>query len=415
MRKNIFIQDISKLFFVGVMAVACICALVQMYAIPYRNALLMMMANRAMVFVWLLAAVIMLLVYGANMMKGTIFMLLMTVVAFSLSVADLRENFSGNLPSLLNFIVMPLMLIFFAYSDVDEIVKPMLLFTNIALSVLFIYLSRSSMAYRLEGPYFTVLNGDLSLGYPNPNQAAIYLFICALNLVVGFFYFKKKILKVLCAADFVYMLVLIEKTKCRTSLLLVVVFLALLIWRKQPKAMIDIFILTPLVYAVASHVAYAQFGDIQIMGETVFNGREEIFDRYFSGLDGMKFLIGDYARFKFDNLHNAYISVAATAGIVVLLFYIRMFRMHLVQNHKLGISRGYERVAFIGFLCIILYSTTEAAGLVGGTNYAFMNISLFAYFSKPFAKPDYAARGAVNENSGIPSEGGTGNELYRTW
>lgn len=387
MHKNIFIQDKEKLFLRGIMILACVCTLVQMYAIPQKNMLLMMLSNRTMVFMWIAAAVLLLFKNGVRGMVGTITMLLLAALSLIITASEPTQQVGSSFSALLNFIVLPLMLVFFAFCAVDEFTKQMLLFTNIVLSVLFIYLSRTRMAYRFDGPYFTIYTGDLSLGYPNPNQTAMYLFICALNLMVGCFYFKGSIIKILCAADFLYMLFLIEKTKCRTSLLLIIVFLVLVCVHKIPKVLIDIAVVIPLFYMLAARVAFPYFGKIRFMGENLFNGREEIYERYFENLDVLKFFFGDFAKFKFDNLHNAYISIAATVGSVVLLLYILMLRKHMLQNYNLEIHKGYERVAYIGFLCIILYSSTEAAGLIGGTNYAFMNISLFAYFSKPFAKP----------------------------
>ena len=127
---------------------------------------------------------------------------------------------------------------------------------------------------------------------------------------------------------------------------------------------------------------------MEIMGENIFNGREDMFDDYFRKLDGFTLLFGDFWGYEFGNLHNAYLSIVATAGVGTLILYMRMLKKHVHENYVLGFDRFYERVAFFGFLCVILYSSTEAAGLLGGTNYAFMNLSVFAYFSKPFAKLD---------------------------
>ena len=122
------------------------------------------------------------------------------------------------------------------------------------------------------------------------------------------------------------------------------------------------------------------------MGDTLLNGRETLFSKYFDNLAVDTFFLGDFRSFRFDNLHNAYIAIAATTGIFVLSFYMYMLRKHMLQNLRPEIEKGYEHTAFIGFICLVFYFSTEAAGAVGGTNYAFMNMSLFVYFSKPFAK-----------------------------
>ena len=390
MGDNVFIQEKSKFFPAVIMLLACVCAVVQMYAIPHRNTLLMMLSNRTMVVVWLAVAFgsVLINLNSAKPVMGIVAMLGLAVVAFLISFSGSLYYYETGLPALLNFIVLPLILVFFAFYGISDFIKRMLLFTNIALSVLFIYLSTTRMAYRFDGTFYTIYTGDLSLGYPNPNQAAMYLFACAVNLAVGFFYFEKKYMKAIFLADFIYMLVLLEKTKSRTALLLTAVFIVFIAVNKIPKMLLSWTVMVPLIYVLATQLLPSVVLDMEIMGENIFNGREAMFDDYFRNLDGFTLLFGDFWGYEFGNLHNAYLSIVATAGVGTLILYMRMLKKHVHENYVLGFDRFYERVAFFGFLCVILYSSTEAAGLLGGTNYAFMNLSVFAYFSKPFAKLD---------------------------
>ena len=376
----------SKKYHVALVVIllACICMLIQMYAIPVKNMRLMSLANRFTVVLWIAAACISLFMNGTKDLMEIIAIFGLGIVAFLFSIFDNMRTYS--LTSLLNFYALPMMIIFVACNEIGDLAKKMLLITFFILSLLFIGFSRSSFAYRLEGEYAIINIDDLTMGYPNQNQAAFYLFICAINLVIGAFYFKHKFIKAVFVADFLYMLVLLEQTQCRTSLLLIGVFVLLIFIPKNIKTLVNVAVLWPLVFALLAQWLYPYLEDFAILGDTFLNGREEIYSRYFDNLSVSTLLLGDFQKFHFDNLHNAYVSIAATVGLPVLILFMYMLRKHMQINCELGINKGYESVAFIGFICAVLYFGTEAATAVGGTNYAFMNISLLAYYAKPFAQ-----------------------------
>ena len=212
-----------------VMLVACGCLLVQMYALPYKMMFWMSMSNRVMLVMWFAVVVYSILVHGTKNVMAELAIFIFTILAFLLSVSENTMKFSSSLTALLNFFALPLMMVYLSFNEIEEITKKTLLIANLLLSFIFIMLSRTSMAYRFEGPFFTVYTDELTLGYTNPNQTAIYLFICALNLIVGFFYFRNRLIKLLFCADFLYMVYLMNETKCRTSILLIAVFIVLVI------------------------------------------------------------------------------------------------------------------------------------------------------------------------------------------
>lgn len=363
---------------------SCICMLLQMYAIPIKNMSLMSMANRVMAIIWIAAAGMSLFFNGTKDVMEIITLLSLAMIAFVVSLFNYMRTYS--LTVLLNFAALPIMLVFFACNEVEDIAKKMLLVTFLVLSFLFINLSNSEAAYRLEDEYGIKYVDDLTMGYPNQNQAAIYLFVCAINLMIGVFYFKRKWIKAVFLLDFAYMLVLLEKTKSRTAIILIGAFLVLLVIPKRSKSLVSSAVLFPLIFALLARWMYPFLKDVTIMGDSLLNGREDVYSRYFDNLSPSVVLFGDLQKFHFDNLHNAYIAIAATTGVPVLICYMYMLKKHIGHNCEMGINKGYESVALVGLVCIILYASTEAAGLIGGMNYAFMSLSMFMYFSKPFAK-----------------------------
>lgn len=123
---------------------------------------------------------------------------------------------------------------------------------------------------------------------------------------------------------------------------------------------------------------------VEFIGESLFNGREEIYARYFDNLDVFNFLFGDYVKFHFDNMHNGYVSIAATVGIVALGSYIVFLKANLYRNLWKLEDTFTDKVAFTGFLCTLMYTSTEAAMIVGGSNYAFLLACVYMLFSKAF-------------------------------
>ena len=104
--------------------------------------------------------------------------------------------------------------------------------------------------------------------------------------------------------------------------------------------------------------------------------------------------------FAFDNLHNGYLAIAASAGLFTCVYYSRFLTHCVLKSMPISGTPNYERVAFVGFLCLILHTGAEASYLTGGVNYAFLVFSIFALFAKPY--PTVNSTGEVQyENSDV--------------
>lgn len=371
---------------------SCICLVVQLYAIPRNHTTLMSIANKGLLLLWLGVGGIRIAMKLATAFPVKLIsflgILLLTLVAFLIAAFKSTSYISNYLTSFLNFMVLPVMLLFSTVYTIPEKAKNAMVVTGALLAAVFIALYHSGLRNVFIGPYATIHLPQVTLGYYNPNQAAMYLFAGIIILVTSVFYVRRKLSKVLLGLAAVYLSWIMLRTETRTAILLLAAFLALTVvtWKwTVPKCSIDIAIFTPFVYAFLAMFFFAVFGTIEIGGESLFNGRENIFNRYLSNLNPVSFFFGNYARFNFTNLHNSYVSIAATAGIFAVVAYMAFLRKCLQQNYRNALSQRYSAVSFAGFLCVLVYSSTEAAYFVGGSTYAFLIFMIFLFFSQPSA------------------------------
>lgn len=381
------------------MVVSSICMLVNLYAVPHKINRLIALSNRAMLLLWILLAGFLVVkrFFRKTPKRYSWFFVIIVFSLFAVALAAVgRANtVVANITALCAFFALPVMLMYGLNYTIPAKVKPVVLIANIGASMIFILLYFSGLRHAFDTYYGVRYIGSVTLGYPNPNQTAMYLFVCAVNLFAALFYFKKKTLRILIGADLLLMLYMLNKTDSRTAILMVVLvaFLCVILWkRKLSQVWVNIALLAPLIYAILAQYLFPYFDEIMILGESLFNGREDIYDRYFNNLSLSTFLFGDFNRFRFQNLHNGYVAIAATIGIVGLVSFVS-----LLKNALAGIGdvrlKEYEKIAAIAFLCIIVYTCTEAAFFVGSVNYAYLMYTVFLLF----AIPDNAEEPAQNE------------------
>ncbi len=373
-------------------AASCICLIIQLYAIPRDNTRLMSLANQGLLLLWLGIGgffVIRRLIFAfPAYLFSIVEMLLCVLVSFFFAVITSTDSLAANITALINFLVLPVTLLYSMVFTIPEKAKKIILLTGVALSFVFIDLYHSNLRHVFTGYYGDTNIPEVTLGYPNPNQAAIYLFVCVAALFAGILYFKNKTVKILLCLDLAYILWILVQTRSRTAALAAIILFVLTIFaikQKLPKNIVAIVVLIPFVYAVGAIFFELFLGDVTLWGESLFNGRESIFDRYINNLSVINFLLGDFKRFHFQNLHNGYVSIAATAGVFTVAFFITFIKRCLEYSFKTACTQKHTAAGFVGFLCVILYTSTEAAAFVGGSTYAFLVCMLFMLCAQPYA------------------------------
>ena len=385
--------------------ISCICLMIQILSIPYKIYSLTSLSNQVLLISWLLIWFYTVITQLFKKVSYTLIcvlsIVLMSLLSFGMA-AVFNTGLFAQIGKLLGFFMLPMMIYCIRSVGITDKTRKAVLICNFIASLLYIYLYHSPLRYSFTTKYGVVNIDSVTLGFPNPNQAATMLFACTVLLLASLFFFKSKLIKVLLLADIVYLSYIMFGTDSRTSVLLLAAFvvLALISIRRQlPKFITEFSLLSPVIYVVLAVAVGAALDFIQISGHNIFTGREEYYARYFDNLDPISFLFGDFAEFQFENLHNGYISIAATVGIVALTVYYVFLRKTLLDARR-TLTRRFEKVAYCGLLCIVVYTCTEAGLLIGGAMYAFL-ISM-TFFMMPTVNDEDAVCEEEIEQEEIP-------------
>lgn len=282
--------------------------------------------------------------------------------------------------SLICFFEIPFFVTFLSTAKICE-VKEIIFPLYYGISWLFIYLSTTNVAHELESIYGTIQIDELTLGYSNPNETGIYLFICLFVLLSGTFYYKNKIIRCVFLLNVFFILYLIIKTKSRACILLALAILAMSIIIKRIRSIkfiSKLMIILPLIWIFFVLKFDFKATEITVLGESIETGRAELYIRPFNEMTFTSFFIGDLEKFSFSNMHNAYISIFASVGIVGLAsFFIFLYSKIIIPCENFANFSMQEKISCVGVLLCIIHSAVEAAVLVAGSAYAISFVTLY--------------------------------------
>lgn len=249
--------------------------------------------------------------------------------------------------------------------------------TFVLISLFFIALSFTSLAHIFKNEYGVSQQEFLTLGYGNPNKTGMLLFACFAVLLSYLFSEDNLIKKLLLTADAAYILVLIFQTLSRACTIIAV--LLLIFSFVKSKKIINVFAkaccIVPLIFAPLFILFPTQIMQSKILGETLDTGRLSIYLNVLKNMTVKNFIIGNYT-YQFSNLHNVYITVFATVGVIgVVLFAVLYFFI----NSKLSTTYDdkQSKVAFLAISLYALHSSVEAAMFLSGSLYATIIILLY--------------------------------------
>ena len=297
--------------------------------------------------------------------------ILACVMLFSM-LATSGINIS-NIIKFLCFFEIPLL--FYAYKEIDSRrIKKIIYLVYFALSFFYIALSFSGNAHILRIKNVSYIVESLTLGYNNPNETAMYLFVCFSVLLLMFFDVQKALFKFVLLVDLLYIASMIYRTESRTmivSMIAMVVLTFLFRNKSVPSPLVTFSFVVPLLFIFVLQM----YGDLVLLGERIETGRLDIFSRVTEKMTMMKFFIGDY-NIKFENLHNLYVSVFGTIGIIGVFTFV----LFLIQKVKYALKNAISkvnRIAVIAIIMLIVSSSTEAAVFTAGSAYAASVVTLY--------------------------------------
>lgn len=265
---------------------------------------------------------------------------------------------------------------------------------NVCISIVFAILSRTSYAYS------SILEDSLNLGYSNPNATAIYLFLNIIYLLLFLNYLEKKkyIFAVLCLIA--YQAYLIYCTDSRTCMFVAIVILLYglnIINFKVKKWWIFAALAFPIVFLFVYTILYENrlFMDLEIMGKEFYSGREGYFAEQLNLVKDY-WLFGDIGKHRLTNMHNGFLSLFASLGLVgTVLYYIFIIR-NLLNGVEWGCKNKTAMMAMVAILAVYIQTSSEAALMTGGSNYTIPIAALYMLLYTEFDRKKKYCRRHIN-------------------
>lgn len=309
-----------------------------------------------------------------NGKRLTILLFLSVVLVFSAMVSGTSISFDVHVMGILSFLEMLFAIYIIDRVDYTEAAESFIFRVNVVIALVFVVLSRTSFAYSAE------IIGSLSLGYANPNAAAIYLLM---NIALLMFYtmrIRKLIYKLFVYALCAYLLYLLYETDSRTCLFAVIIIVVYILiapkW-KLPKILVPIFMLIPLAFLFFYAEMYktGKYTDLNILGKEFYSGREGYFVKMLDNLKGY-WLVGDVGQHPFENMHNGPLTLLSGCGVIGYILYL-LFTSSTIRHYYREEVSHTQTVALIVILAAFIHSCSEAALVVGGANYSIVMATFY--------------------------------------
>lgn len=283
------------------------------------------------------------------------------------------------------FLEVPFFLMAYGYVKSINIRKVIYSF-HILLSLYYLLLWVSPLAYIYHTDYGDRKMGFLTLGYLNPNETAMYLLECAIVLISLLIYEKSKIKKLIVIVDAIlisYMIVLTQSRTCLCILVFIIICVIVFFKKKIPNWLVGVTLSIPFIYLIVI-INFPQITNkYLIMGDNLQNGRYDIYFNFLDSVDSVGILIGDFS-WKFQNLHNGVLCIFATIGVIGAILFFYLFYRKIKEVHQYVCLNSGDKVAMLGLLGIVLCTSTEAAFVSAGSAFAVMVISVYLLAIAPY-------------------------------
>lgn len=305
----------------------------------------------------------------------TLFTVLVLIISvFSIIISNQLSY--KSIVSLISFLEIPLFVLSLNTISSEKIEK-IIYRSFIIISIFLIILSFLPVAHIFENIYGVSYLDFLTLGYGNPNKTGMILFGCFAVLISYINYEKKTIKKMFVLADTAYIFLMIIWTQSRVCIVISVLLIifSFISNKNIIRIICNFCYIVPIVFAPIFIFFPKQLMQSNFMGETIDTGRLSIYMNVFNNLNIKNILIGNYA-YQFGNLHNLYISVFATIGILgVILFALLYF--NILKKISCSYHSASNKIALLAFSLFLLHSSVEAAMFLSGSSYAAIIILLY--------------------------------------
>lgn len=312
------------------------------------------------------------------------FVVIFIIIIFSAIVTgNSDQTFDDNTGNIYTFLSL---LVFISCENLVVINKKTLktlYWLNFIFCCSLILLSRSELAYAIDKSSLGLYARDynyLTLGFANPNSAAMILVSCFAILLLMIKTSKRSFLLY---PFLVYLYFLIYLTGSRTSFFVATgLFIVVLLLGKiklNPKYFIVFGVcVVPIAFTFILTYMYDNdiYRNMEIFGKSIYSGREKLFSEIMSGTgDLVNVIFGDLKKYPFTNCHNGPLSIYAATGIFGLITYYWFLMGKLVGRCKI-IEYNTARFALIALALIYANSMAEAVFIIGGSTFTLMIFTL---------------------------------------
>lgn len=237
--------------------------------------------------------------------------------------------------------------------------------------------------------YRTEYGHGLTMNFPNPNQLGLFLLQSALYVLLGMFYYKARVARVLLFGLGCFLVYLINLTHARSCLIAIGAFLIILfiVWFTKKRPVLSPFwsfmlLLVPLLFAILYMVLYNRglLGNFDFMdtseGKTV-TSRVGVWQDAFN-LIKENFLFGTYMGM--DQRHNTHVDILSTYGFLPFVLFMSVLSggVRLVSDRE---HDTFSCLSIWAFYAVVLMGTFEAALVAGSTGMHILSFG-FLIFAK---------------------------------
>ncbi len=287
-------------------------------------------------------------------------------------VLTCKSALAGKLVSYMCFLMLPGCCVLYRHAGQVQKLKKAIYFASICYAVLFIALIYAPNSHVAYGHYGLEEVEELTLGYQNPNETAIYVMLTFFFLVAAFFGMKKRIWKGISGVLVVQMLYIVLQTQSRTCIVLCVAFLVLTLlqkWFRIKGKTLKVAVILPAAVLFVMMEFPQWIARLRFMGEVADTGRVLLFKNYFNNWGMSQALLGDFAKYGSGNMHNSFLTLMAMFGIPMAIYY-----MYFLYKNTTAYSKNAENpvayLGYVGWIMMIIHGVAEGTLLAAGTVYA---------------------------------------------
>lgn len=289
-------------------------------------------------------------------------------------VLTCKSALFGKLVQYMCFLMLPGCCVLYRHAGRVKELKKAIYIANVFYAFLFIALIYAPNSHIAYGPYGLEEVEELTLGYQNPNETAIYVMLSFFALTAAAFNEEKLTWKWCYGALAAEMYYIVLQTQSRTCIVLCTAFLVLALLQKRfkiGKKMLKVAVVLPVIILLIMMEFPQWIARLRFMGEVADTGRILIFNSFFENWDMSHAVLGDFLQYGGSNLHNSFLTLMGMFGLPTATFYMYFIYKNSVVYAEQSATQG-AYLGYVGWIMLIIHGIAEGTLVAAGTVYAGM-------------------------------------------